>query len=219
MFGESEQTNEAAGSAAEARAASGDGPSAALAPLAEPAEPALGAPARKPSVGLYSRFAGWVLSHQGSPYNLAMGFAVGIFVALTPTVGVQMIIAASIAHFLKANRVIAAALAWVTNPLTIVPIYYFNYRVGLLLLPGDEAAGLRFIHLIKSASILEPGSVSESLALMMREFGGIAGVLWLGSGIVALFCALLSYPIIYRIVQAEQAKLAVLRSRLEQRGH
>ena len=162
---------------------------------------------------LYARFAQWVLRYQGTPYSLAMGFAIGLFVALTPTVGLQMVLAATIAHFFKANRVIAAALAWITNPLTIVPVYYFNYRVGLLFLKGDEAQGLRLIHAIGKSSLLNPQTIWDTAGLMFREFTGIAGVLWLGSVIVALVAGAVSYPLVHKMVQVEQAKLEVLRRR------
>ncbi len=166
-------------------------------------------------VGLYRKFAAWLLGHQGTPHSLALGFAIGMFVALTPTVGFQMMIGATIAHFMKANRVIAAALAWITNPFTIVPIYYFNYRVGLLFLPGDEEAGLKFIQTISQAKLTDPETIGASLKLMAQELWGIAGVLWLGSVLVGLVVALVSYPLVKRVVEVEQRRL---HQRLDDRG-
>lgn len=161
---------------------------------------------------LYRRAADWLLRYRGSPHQVALGFAVGLFVALTPTVGVQMILGALIAHLLRANRALPVALAWISNPFTMGPIYYFNYRVGALLLPGDQDRGRLFIDSIAGASLTEPGTWWEAIQLMASELWGVAGVLWLGSLLVAGVAAAVSYPIVLRIVLAGRAKLAEVRA-------
>lgn len=55
--------------------------------------------------------------------------AVGLFCAFIP-VPFQMIIAAAGALIWRVNLPIAVALVWITNPLTIPPIFYFSYLVG-----------------------------------------------------------------------------------------
>ncbi len=68
--------------------------------------------------------------------SVAMAFAVGLFVAWIPTPG-QMVIAAIVALFVGANLPISVALVWITNPLTMPPMFYFAYIVGLFSL-GQE---------------------------------------------------------------------------------
>ena len=164
---------------------------------------------RKPR--LYRRVADWLLRHQGTPHNLALGFAIGMFVALTPTVGLQMLLGGLIAHFLGGNRTIAAGLAWITNPLTMGPIFYFNYRVGLLFMPGDEQAGRAFIDTISSAHLTDPSSIWHAMLLTGQQMWGVAGVLWAGSLVVSTVAAAVSYPVVKRIVTAERAKLETAR--------
>ncbi len=65
--------------------------------------------------------------------SVSMAFAVGLFAAWIPTPG-QMAIAAVIAFYLRANLPISVALVWITNPLTMPPMFYFAYLVGLLAL-------------------------------------------------------------------------------------
>jgi len=166
---------------------------------------------------LFRRAARWVLAHQGSPYNLAMGFAVGLFVALTPTVGIQMILGAAVAHLLRANRALPVALAWISNPLTMGPLYYFNYRVGLLFITGDEAAGRAFVQTISRVSLTHPEAWWDAIVLMAQELWGVAGVLWLGSLIVAGTAGLVAYPLVYRMVVAERRRLGELSSMPSQR--
>lgn len=65
--------------------------------------------------------------------SVATAFAVGLMVAWIPVPG-QMIIAAVFALYFRANLPISVALVWVTNPLTILPMFYFAYRLGLWML-------------------------------------------------------------------------------------
>lgn len=65
--------------------------------------------------------------------SVSMAFAVGLFAAWIPTPG-QMAIVAVAAFYFRANLPISVALVWITNPLTMPPMFYFAYIVGLKLL-------------------------------------------------------------------------------------
>ncbi len=65
--------------------------------------------------------------------SVSGGVAVGLFVALLP-VPFQMIIAAAMAIMTSVNLPISVALVFITNPLTMGPVFYFAYRVGAALL-------------------------------------------------------------------------------------
>jgi hypothetical protein len=78
----------------------------------------------------YNRF----IRLHGSAEQIAWGSAVGLFVAMSPTLGFQMCIAVAIAAFFKINKVAAAAAVWVTNPATAPVIYWINYQLGAKLL-------------------------------------------------------------------------------------
>ena len=71
--------------------------------------------------------------------SVAAAFAVGLFVAWIPTPG-QMVIAALIALYFRANLPISVALVWVTNPLTMPPMFYFAYQLGLWILQQPAPA-------------------------------------------------------------------------------
>ena len=58
------------------------------------------------------------------------GLALGVFIALTPTIPFQMLLAAVGALYFRVNLPIALATCWITNPVTAVPIYVFAWRLG-----------------------------------------------------------------------------------------
>ena len=67
-----------------------------------------------------------------SPHSIATGTAIGMFVAMLPIYGFQMITGAAIAAVARVNKLAAALSAWITNPLTIPPFLYFQYHLGRL---------------------------------------------------------------------------------------
>jgi uncharacterized protein len=76
--------------------------------------------------------------------SVAMAFAVGLFCAWIPT-PTQMAFAAMGAIYFRANLPISVALVWITNPITMPPLFYFAYRVGLSFLNMEApAAGFQF---------------------------------------------------------------------------
>ncbi len=61
------------------------------------------------------------------------GLAAGAFYAFVPFPW-QMLLAAVTAAWLRFNLPVAVAMVWITNPLTIPPIAFVNYRFGAWLL-------------------------------------------------------------------------------------
>ena len=61
--------------------------------------------------------------------SVAGAFAVGLFFMWMP-VPVQMVLAAGGAIVFRTNLPLSVALVWITNPVTIPPMFYFAYVVG-----------------------------------------------------------------------------------------
>lgn len=75
-----------------------------------------------------------VLHVDDTPHRIALGMAIGMFVAWTPTIGLQMMLTVVLATLLRANKVVGVPFAWISNPLTLVPVYYPSYLLGKWLL-------------------------------------------------------------------------------------
>jgi uncharacterized protein len=62
--------------------------------------------------------------------SISAAVAIGLFFAWAPT-PTQMAFAAAAAIYFRANLLVSVALVWITNPITMPPLFYFAYRVGL----------------------------------------------------------------------------------------
>ena len=79
---------------------------------------------------------GWLNKHLTDPElwkwnkrSIAKGFAVGLFCAFLP-VSVHMLLAGILAVAFSSNILLSLLVVWVNNPITIVPIFYFTYKLG-----------------------------------------------------------------------------------------
>lgn len=66
-------------------------------------------------------------------HSVSRAFAIGLFCTWLP-VPLQTLLAAFLAVFYRANLPISVALVFVTNPITIPPMFYFAYKFGSWLL-------------------------------------------------------------------------------------
>ena len=64
-------------------------------------------------------------------------FFIGLFCAFLPLPVGQMLLAALLAVVARCNVPIAIGLTWITNPLTLGPIFFFAYKLGAWLLGVD----------------------------------------------------------------------------------
>ncbi len=69
--------------------------------------------------------------------SVSLAFLVGVFCAFLP-IPMQMLVAAGMAILVHSNLPISVGLVWITNPLTMPPIFYFTYLVGNFLLQRPE---------------------------------------------------------------------------------
>lgn len=147
-------------------------------------------------------FIVWLMMLNDTPHSIAMGVAVGFFVGVTPTMGVQMLIVALISMFVRLNRTAGCTLVWLTNPLTMLPVCFANYMVGTWLLRIQPRGRTFFVSEIQRAYAYEQWY--ERLWLMLKAFGrlsvDLAWPLWLGSVVVGIAGAVPLYFIVRKVV-------------------
>lgn len=145
-----------------------------------------------------------ILVIQDSPHRIAWGVAIGTVVAYLPIVGIQMIIGAVICYLLRANVLASIPMAWITNPVTIVPIYYMLYLLGGVF-TGDSMSYddmELIIDQINQAGIFS----SEGLGI---TFDLVVGIFWptfIGGLIVGTINGAIFYMLTIKIVSLYQLK-------------
>jgi len=104
------------------------------------------------------------------------GFAVGLFFAFWP-VPFQMVFAAALAIPLRVNLPLSVATVWITNPLTMPPIFYTAYLVGSTVL-GTKMTHFKF---------------QLSWTWLAESIGTIGPAFILGCGICSVIAAAIGY--------------------------
>lgn len=122
---------------------------------------------------IYIRF----IRLRSHPQAIARGLAAGVFAGSYPLFGLQTIMGVAIAAAIGGNKIVAAAGTWISNPLTYVPIYAFNYQIGRWILRQP----------------LETNLVDRSPQEWMSLGLDITTALMVGSTLMGLVLATISY--------------------------
>jgi uncharacterized protein (DUF2062 family)/quercetin dioxygenase-like cupin family protein len=143
---------------------------------------------------------------RGNPREIARGFALGLFVGMTPFLGLHMAIAVFIAALFKWNKIAAATGVWVSNPLTAPFLYGATFFTGA-----------RFLGMEKGAVPPPPMNWSEFLALI-EQAPDFFWILTVGGVILGLPIAgagyYLAHSAIVKYREELGRKLALERRRL-----
>jgi uncharacterized protein (DUF2062 family) len=87
------------------------------------------------------RRTGLVLLHvEDSPNRVAGAFALGVFIAFFPILGIHTALAIGLAVALRLNKVAILAGAWINNPWTLAPMYTAGTLLGCFALGVSPAS-------------------------------------------------------------------------------
>jgi uncharacterized protein len=81
-----------------------------------------------------------LLSVEDSPNRVAVAFALGVFIAFFPLLGIHTALAIALALAFRLNRVAILAGAWVNNPWTLAPMYTAGTLLGCFALGVSPAS-------------------------------------------------------------------------------
>jgi uncharacterized protein (DUF2062 family) len=109
-----------------------------------------------------------------SPRKLKLAFAVGVFIAFCPLVGLHTLLAVAVTWLFRFNPVAVMVGAFLNNPWTFVPIYGGGLWLGLVLwppateLPRISFVGISFVDFfVQLRPYLVPFVVGTSAAGLM----------------------------------------------------
>jgi uncharacterized protein (DUF2062 family) len=167
-----------------------------------------------------------VLRAKHPPEYTARGVMIGLLVAMTPTVGVQMPIVLAVWFAIRIfwsawdfNVVIACAWTWVTNIFTLGPVYYLFLVSGRLMMgqPGDPSGYSEFVDMLAKTLSTDAGFF-ESLWIYTVDLFEIWGIpMFLGSVPWAIVSAFVGYRWSLKLLHRVRARRQ--RNRLLRKGH
>lgn len=126
------------------------------------------------------RFLGDILNEPNlwhiNRHSVARAFLIGVFFCFIP-MPFQMVAAAFFAIWFNANLPLSVVLVWISNPVTMPPMFYFSYKVGAWVL---------------NRPVLD-FDFQLSIPWISERLLDIGIPLYLGSLMVATLCACLAY--------------------------
>lgn len=146
---------------------------------------------KKSIKNLYRRF----IKIRGNPREIAYGFSLGVFIGMSPTMGVQIILAVFFASLLKWNKISATIGVLITNAFTAPLLYTLTYLIGARLL------GMK-----NNFSFPKEMNLDSVMALMDKA-PSILGAMTLGGIVAGLPLAVISYFAAFRLSQFYQNKV------------
>lgn len=136
---------------------------------------------------------------KGSPRDLALGIALGVFAGLLPVVPFQTAFAVFLALVFRGSKITAALGTWISNPLNWYLVYSLDYRIGAAILGLSEKS--RGFSSVMAA--LRRGEEGMGLVQTVLAAGGsIIAAFLLGGVILGLLIAPISYPVFLKVFRA-----------------
>lgn len=128
---------------------------------------------------------GELIRLQTKPKDIAAGVSLGVFIGFLPVPGLgilQLFIALFFSMILRVNKIAVILGTFITNPLTVIPISAFSYDIGAWLLKSEVPFTLKNFTVGGIIAIAKP--------------------LLVGSFVVGLAAAVVSYVITYYVAWA-----------------
>ena len=131
---------------------------------------------------------GWLNKHLHNPdlwkwnkRTISKAFAIGLFCAFLP-LPLHTLLAAALAVAFSSNILLSMGLVWINNPLTMVPIYYYIYKLGSHIIGIEIDPNFQF-----------------TIDNFMGSFTSTLTAIWVGGLIISTISAIIGYITILAI--------------------
>jgi uncharacterized protein (DUF2062 family) len=129
-----------------------------------------------------------------SPHRTALAFAIGVFIAFSPTYGLHTLSALLCAWAFRLNVVALMAGALINNPWTLVPV------LGATLWTGVQLTGLPDVPSANWSDL--------NILAFYEQIRPYAAPFFLGGLVLSAIGAAVSYPIAYMLISAHRGRRA-----------
>ena len=138
-----------------------------------------------------------ILYIEDTPHRLALSFSVGVFIAISPLLGLHTMMALATCFFYRFNKFALFVGVYITNPWTIIPIYTFCTWVGAHIMGVD-------------LGVLEIDWANIGFMTIIKDLEAIIVPFFVGTIVVSVAASLLSYPIFRSAVASAKASRMAL---------
>ncbi len=134
-----------------------------------------------------------------SPHRIALAFAFGVFMGISPFLGLHYVGGILLAYLFRLNRLVTIIGISVNNPWTIVPLSTFAVWIGAKLLgikqvlPEVDWKNLGLLNMLKELTEW------EHLLSVIKQMMPIIKAFFVGSFVVCTLSAVISYFIIHHL--------------------
>jgi len=126
-----------------------------------------------------------------TPPKVALGVAIGVFLGIFPTFGVGLILAYFLAWLLKANKASAILGGLIMNPITTPFFWSISALIGAAIIGGKREIIL---------NELKTGKIFKAIGHSFLAY-------IIGNLIISLIFAIISYYIVFKILEKRKKKL------------
>ncbi len=130
-----------------------------------------------------------------TPHRIALSFSIGIFMGISPFLGLHTVGAIFLAWVFRLNKLVAFIGVAVLNPWTLVPVY------SLCLWVGAKLTGVKQI-------IPDIDWADLTILTFMEKLGYLVVPFIVGTLIIAVISAVISYFIIHKIASKYKPVMA-----------
>ena len=139
----------------------------------------------------YKRF----LRVRGTPRQISMGLALGVFIGMTPFIGFHTLIAITLASLFAWSKITSVLGVFITNPLTAPIIYPLTYKLGTMITGfSDPAMWLK---------VFEPGGAVD----LLKDAPMILVDLIVGGVLIGIPLSFFAYHLTYRLILRTKNRL------------
>lgn len=135
-----------------------------------------------------------IMRQKSSPRNLAGAMALGVLIGALPIIPFQSIAVIAIAFMLRVNKLTAWLATCYSNIFTMVPFYYFLFKVGKALLPFENVT-------------FDPNRLE--MEQLIEAGWGMFSVMLCGGLIIGIPAAILAYVLTLYFVRAYRRRRAL----------
>ena len=139
-----------------------------------------------------------LLAIDDPPERTALAFAIGVFIAFSPFLGLHTIMATAVAFLFRFNKIAIYTGTFINNPfLTLVPIIIVSYAVGAFILGLPLSIPDEGLELLKNPRIFS----GDYYRLLFIQSWNIVWPFSVGAMALSVVCSLLAYPLTLRMLR------------------